>query len=321
MKRCTPLLIGSVALLAAHVAAAGDLEFVRVGDAGNPADFRYEPNGRGSVAYEFDIAKFEITTTQYVEFLNAIARTDTNGVYRPDMGNPLEGGCGILRSGPAGNRSYSVHEGRESVPVNHVNIRHAARFANWLHNGKPGGLQGPGTTENGAYDLAATGTGAPIRLPGAQYFIPNEDEWYKAAYYKGTGPESDYWDYPTRSDVLPTAAPPPGGFNTANYMFAAGFLSDVGAYTQSAGPYGTFDQGGNVWEWTETVSDDDDLIIRGGGWYGSSSDGLRATDSIVVEDGETELDLGIRIARVPEPASALIALGGALLALRRSTRG
>ena len=78
----------------------------------------------------------------------------------------------------------------------------ACRFCNWLHNG-----QGDGDTEDGAYTLKGyRGTdGRKVkRNPGAKWFIPNEDEWYKAAYYDPQKPGGPgYWDYPTRSDTKP----------------------------------------------------------------------------------------------------------------------
>ena len=49
-----------------------------------------------------------------------------------------------------------------------------------------------------------------------------------------------------------TCAAPSATPNTANCEVAVGGPTDVGAYTLSASPYGTFDQGGNVSEWNET---------------------------------------------------------------------
>ena len=90
-----------------------------------------------------------------------------------------------------------------------------------------------------------------IRKPGALAFLPSEDEWYKAAYYKGGGTNAGYWDYPTQSDNAPAAEAPPGTNTTngsANYGWAVGDLTDVGAYTYkpSDSAYDTLDQGGNV---------------------------------------------------------------------------
>ena len=54
------------------------LEFVTIGDPGNIADNRYantypsRPNLLlGSVPYEYQIGKYDVTMSQYVQFLNA----------------------------------------------------------------------------------------------------------------------------------------------------------------------------------------------------------------------------------------------------------
>jgi hypothetical protein len=142
------------------------------------------------------------------------------------------------------------------------------RFTNWLQNG-----QGSGDTESGVYTI---GNGLnETRAVGARYFIPSEDEWYKAAYYdprlasQGGPPGDDhYWYYPTCHDDIPTAEPPPGGVNSANFDRAVGDTTDVGAYADSTSFYGTFDQGGNVKEWNEAVVENSFYPkgLRGGSW-------------------------------------------------------
>src|SRR5262249_32093599 len=149
--------------------------------------------------------------------------------------------------------------------VNYVSFWNAARFANWLDNGQPTGAQGPGTTEGGAYH--DVGNQALFgRNAGAKFFIPTEDEWYKAAYHKNDGASNHYWDYPTASatDTVPiNTLPDPGNHanfydhsGTGNSDFSIGspyFRTEVGVFQNSASPYGTFDQGGNVWELNETA--------------------------------------------------------------------
>src|SRR5262249_50296622 len=153
--------------------------------------------------------------------------------------------------------------------ITYVNFGDAARFANWLNNGQPNGLEGPSTTENGAYSLNGATSDSALnsvtRNPNAAWFIPKETEWYKAAYYDPVA--AYYWQYATRSDLSPTSAPPGTTANTANfYSIFTGYavtgsldydpnqnyLTDVGAYSSSPGVYGTFDQSGNVQQWTET---------------------------------------------------------------------
>ena len=43
------------------------------------------------------------------------------------------------------------------------------------------------------------------RHKDAYYFLPSEDEWYKAAYHKNDGVTANYWDYATGSNTIPIA--------------------------------------------------------------------------------------------------------------------
>jgi sulfatase modifying factor 1 len=226
------------------------IDFVTVGDPGNPAD----STGYGKVDYVFQIGKFEINNLQYAAFLNAKAKSDAHSLYN-STATPNNG---IVRSGIDGAFSYSIKSGMEHKPVTWVNFYKAMRFANWLHNG---GLNSS-DTETGAYTFGSNGALPTKRNPGAKYFIPSENEWYKAAYYQPAsagGPPGNYWLYATRSSNAPIAESPPGGSNSANYDVALltnpefTSLADVGAYVVARSYYGTFDQTGNVWEWNETA--------------------------------------------------------------------
>ena len=92
-----------------------------------------------------------------------------------------------------------------NCPIFNISWGDAARFCNWLQNGQPTGAEGPGTTETGAYTLNGatdnTSLMAVTRNTGATYFIPSENEWYKAAYYKGGSTNAGYWTYPTQSNT------------------------------------------------------------------------------------------------------------------------
>ena len=121
-----------------------------------------------------------------------------------------------------------------------------------------------------------------VRNPAATVFMPSHDEWYKAAHYKGGGTSAGYWGFPTASDVDPVCDVPGATPNTSICGGVVVDLTDVGSYTASASPYGTFDQGGNVWEWNHDAftqtwepSGDDPVeegissanrTIRGGSW-------------------------------------------------------
>ena len=101
-----------------------------------------------AVADVYRISKYETTNAQYTEFLNAVAATDTEGLYNFTMAY-----SGITRSGDPGSFTYTTIAGREDIPVVKVSFYDALRFSNWLHNGQPTGAQSNATTENGAYTL------------------------------------------------------------------------------------------------------------------------------------------------------------------------
>lgn len=271
------------------------IEMVTVGNLGNPTDAgnTSEASVYGAVNYEYSIGKYEVSLAQYTRFLNAVAASDPNGLYNGNMATILNI-AGIARSGDDGSYTYSVI-GSGARPVTYVSWFDAARFCNWLHNECPTGGQDETTTESGAYTLdGATSGGLDItRNPGAKYWIPSEDEWYKAAFHdprlaaEGGPPGDDfYWLYPTMSDTPPGNDPTSAFANHANHHDGSDFsvtqsgsydsnqnyLTDGGAYEGSAGPYGTFDQGGNVWEWNDAASSGSFRGLRGGSWsyYGSS---------------------------------------------------
>jgi formylglycine-generating enzyme required for sulfatase activity len=244
---------------------AAFIEMVKVGDVGNADD----STTFGAVPYEYSIGKYEVTLAQYTAFLNAVAATDAHALYNANMATDLDI-AGIQRSGAPGSFTYSVI-GTGTRPVTYVSWFDAARFCNWLHNGRPSGAQTAATTENGTYPLngATTGGLTISRNPGAKYWIPSENEWYKAAYHQPTGQGGDvdnYWLYPTGSNAAPTAEVPPGGAGSANFNSVVNALTPVGAYTATDGFYGTFDQGGNVREWNDSVSFNMFRGVRGGSW-------------------------------------------------------
>ncbi|MFN0125792.1 MAG: formylglycine-generating enzyme family protein [Verrucomicrobiales bacterium] len=229
------------------------LELVDVGHPGNPPD----DTGLGAVAYPFFISKYEITAAQWVEFLNAKAKADADGgLWNNDMDSVRSGEgvrCEIRRAGEKGAYVHSVQRELANRPVTHVSFLDACRFCNWLHNG-----QGDGDTENGAYTLNGYfGTDARRiqRNPGAQWFVPSEDEWYKAAYFdpaKSGG--AGYWNYPVRSDEKPDRdfeSARGVNFYAGGYLDPKRFFTDAGRFANAASAYGTFDQGGNALEWTE----------------------------------------------------------------------
>jgi sulfatase modifying factor 1 len=294
------------------------IDFVTIGNPGNAAD----PNtGHGSVDHAYQIGKYEVTAGQYTEFLNAVAKADPNALYNTAMGDSACGSCGanIQRTGTSPNFIYSVPADWANRPVNYVSFWDAARFANWFDNGQPTGPQGPGTTEGGAYHDVGNQT-LFGRNAGATFFIPTEDEWYKAAYHnQSAGLAASYFDYPAGTNTAPiNTLPDPGNhanfyddFGTGNHSFTIGspyLRTEVGTFANSPSPYGTFDQGGNVFEWNETAISSS-RGLRGGS-FGDCSCYLQASNGVSFAPTFTYSTMGFRVARsaVPEPSALLLTI-------------
>jgi formylglycine-generating enzyme required for sulfatase activity len=304
------------------------LQLVSVGNPGNAND----PNTGslyGGVAYSYSIGKYEVTVGQYTAFLNAVAATDTYGLYNPNMATDLNV-AGIARNDASGSYTYSVI-GSPNHPISYVSWGDAARFTNWLNNSQPTGAEGAGTTETGAYTLngAVTDTAlnAVARNANAVWVIPSENEWYKAAYYDPS--VGHYWQYPTGTDAIPTSTAPPGSPNSANfygvgtgyavtgsqsYSSSQNYLTDVGAYSASPSPYGTFDQGGNVSEWDEALIGTGGGGTRGGEFNDESGPLNSSSRLFTLISRSTELNsIGFRVAAVPEPCTLVLGVLAALM--------
>ncbi|MGD0767070.1 MAG: SUMF1/EgtB/PvdO family nonheme iron enzyme [Tepidisphaeraceae bacterium] len=308
MNRKSLLLLAPVTFTAALLAgervasSAITIQTVPVGNVGNAAD----TDGYGSVNYAYDIGEYDVTASQYAAFLNAVAQTDPFGVYNslgvyPSvMTGTTDGNPGIVQNGSAGSYTYSVAAGRGNYPVTDVSFWDACRFANWLDNGQPTGPEGVGTTETGSYSLTSNDiyNNTVTRNAGATWAVASEDEWHKAAYYSPNLNEGSggYWQYPTQSNTISTTQ--------ANYNDVVGDTTAVGSYPYPS-YYGTYDQGGDAFQWNETIIDDGlNRGLQGGNWY-SNANVLQSDDYTVDDGGPSAIDSGIgfRVVEVPEPVS------------------
>jgi formylglycine-generating enzyme required for sulfatase activity len=323
------------------------IETVEVGDANNSSS-TVNDSSLGAVSSDFRMATFEVTIAQYAAFLNTVAkRTDTtNGsivesLYDSRMASDLNV-AGISRSGQgtAGDPYVYTTIGDPQKPITYVTWFNAARFANWMHNGSNESAD----TETGAYTLSLATSGTFTKNPGATWWIPSENEWFKSAYYKAGGTDAGYWRYPTQSDDFPNNNDSSGS-NQANFRrlsvysitqsstldSSENYLTAVGTFTNCPSAYGTFDQGGNVDEWTDTVvstSFGEARVTRGGGW---NSGGLNNDVSPVSTalPGSRREKLGFRLARAsvaPNPSSSLtgdfdVAIGPNSTTLKRANIG
>jgi len=255
-----------VAQLTATFRSGGNqftMDFRLIGNGGNTAD----STGYGVVATTYSMGTYEVSRDMVTKANSA----GSLGITMADMTS--YGGNGVDR------------------PATGVSWIEAATFVNWLNTSSGG--QVAYKFSGGSFELWAPGDSGydaanPYRNSLATYFLPSENEWYKAAYYSSGGV---YYDYPTGSDTAPTAV-------------AAGTTADTAVYTNpwsqgpadiaSAGgvsPYGTMGQGGNVWEWNESAYDgsndstEEARAMRGGLWesgteylgsWGRGSDGIDA---------------------------------------------
>lgn len=291
-------------------------KYVYVGNKNNPGDAL---NGfKGTVRYDYWISRFELSNAEYCRFLNAVAsKRDTYRLYNPNMGTGVGGGIIRIknRDGSCSYQLKSAYAGR--LPVVYIGFYELARYCNWLHFNCPKGEQVPGVTEGdskiGAYDTRDFEKVREGKKPaylkfgkrnkGARFWIPNSDEWYKAAYYdaKKIG-NRPYHDYPTGSDDLPLQT-------MANYMrdshLAVGephFYAPVDSFANSPSPFGTLQQGGNVWEWTESwqYGAVGTRALRGGSWQYTEL-GLNAVNEDPGGINDNSYLFGGRIAMAASP--------------------
>ena len=303
-----------------------NIDYVPVGNAGNAADFTFDPAGYGAVAYTYQIGKYEVTNAQYTDFLNAADPTgaNANGIYNTDMGSDIRGGI-TYTSGAASGTKYTIRTSMGDKPVNYVSWYDSARFTNWMNNG-----QGAGSTETGAYDLSLA---TPTKSVSATVWLPSENEWYKAAYYDPTPGAStnNYWLYPTQSDTVPTVGTANAmgdisnpGANVANYNFGADWNAQNGNVTTVGSAaannyFGTADQGGNVWEWNDAVISGSSRGLRGGSWD-FSENYLRASNREFTGPSLENNFVGFRVASVPEPSGLVLAMVASGMVLLRRKR-
>ncbi|MEX1111355.1 MAG: SUMF1/EgtB/PvdO family nonheme iron enzyme [Chthoniobacterales bacterium] len=279
------------------------IDFVDIGNTNNAAD----TTGYGAVPYEYRMGTYEISQ-------NAIDKATASGLTNVTAGAWI----GI---DPAANISWYE----------------AAAFVNWLSDSTGKQKAYDLTFSNGSWSMALWSNGLAWTAGGtnlyrhkdAQYFLPSENEWYKAAYYNPGG--ANYFDYPTGSDTAPTAVASGTSPGTAVFGFNVG--DELAPVTSAGGlsPYGTMGQGGNVWEWNETASDGNnsspsEARLFCGSSYANSLSGMASSFREGDNPTIAEKTIGFRVASfgvtpIPEPGTwivaALLVSGAAFMSWRK----
>ena len=263
----------------ATLANLPSLSFVSIGNSGNSAD----TNGYGAVPYNYAMGTYAISGNQ-------LRAASTNGL---PFGGTAPG----------------------DQPFGGLYWYSAAAYVNWLNTS-----QGYAP----AYNLSLSySTGYSMKLwPASQawtlggvnlyrnancrYFLPSENEWYKAAYYDpNKGGNGGYWRYPQGIDTVPTSvrngtSPGTAVYNLQNAsptasVFSAGGLS----------PYGCMGMGGNIYQWMESASSgintvpSANRVVRGGS--SSSSPSSLSKDTLgLSRDPSIGINIiGFRVAALP----------------------
>lgn len=330
------------------------LTFVLVDDPNNEAD---SETGFGAVATNFQMGTYQVTAAQYALFLNAVTPTENRyGLYDERMASDPDVAC--VSYDPNTEPHYKAIPGREDLPITYVDLFCAVRFCNWMSHGCPSidllSLMGDdieAITETGAYtihwdqDSQGSITQWIEATANAPFFIPNENQWYKAAYYHhDTGkiitydPEDPivsvqnqasfkYWNYPTQSMNAALNSPSDSYVDNvvanyydhkvssfwgpdyttdtwsywySSYIHSGVYLTPAGTFSNSPGPYGTFDMAGNVNEliFSDGAGSNPDqplCVIRGGSWQSPSVDLNRQTRHVIAATTKNNTT-GFRIA-------------------------
>ncbi len=246
------------------------------------------PRHRVTIERGFALSRTEITVGQFAEFINATGyRTEAEAsggsrVYEARSGRMDR------QDGVTWRDDYMGEPAQPDLPVIHVSWNDAVAYIEWL-------------SEN----------------TGRSYRLPSEAEF---EYALRAGSQDRFWwgnDSPPRplenltgdGDVSPTNA----RWRVAFRRYTDGFWGPAPVGSLEANPFGLYDMGGNVMEWTEDCWHDsyvrapadgsawinpgcDRRVIRGGSW--SSTPAMsRSAFRLSSTPDSTDMRVGFRVAR------------------------
>ena len=341
---------GRLLLVAAAFAPGGGIAFAQpvpdydfqwstIGAPGNPAYVNAQPeawlvDGRGSVGYEYRMSRLEVSTAQWMEFLNSFNEVNVSSlpstVQSFVFGSGLGWGATTDTTDPTFPLRFKLHplyENAGMLPVRGITWEQAAIYCNWLQNGKAVTVD---AIRNGAYnadtfvwnDQTNSQMHQLTRSPGARFWIPSLDEWIKAVHFdpEKAGPGlPGWWLHATSSDSAPIPGLPGVGQTSAGVADAVAGTIPLGSYPNVQSPWGLWDTSGASAEWTEEAFEFPNPRYRlvFGSWGGiNTSDGRIFDADAMFPAGADES--GLRIASaIPAPGCLTIV---AVVAFLNSTR-
>lgn len=224
------------------------IDFVKISDINNEAEII---NDMGSVSYEFNISKYLITNEQFLPFLRDVK----NNFF--DYANFYDERCGIGWD----KKELYIKDDFDNRPIAFINLEVGKAFCNYLYN-----LENKlDPSVESCYKLNSN-----HRILNKGYFLPNLNEWHKAAFYNG----KTYNDYPIADNFNPIYSYAEDGKvlnkdndtvnfnNTYDYKNYNGFISNVGE-VGSCSQYGVYDMAGNLYD----LLLDEVPYLAGGSWH------------------------------------------------------
>lgn len=198
----------------------------------------------------------------------------------------MKNSAGISRTGSAGSYAYAPIDNQGDStrrPIAYVSWFDAARFANWMANGRPVCSQGPVTTENGTYPLNGATRGVAVARNSTQ---------------SNSGPGSHIGSKPNQVNYI-------DDYSRANTYSVTqevaihvtqNYLTDAGYFRSSPSYYGAFDLNGIVHNWKDLDGTTNAVRgLRGRFWFS----GPPSIQTYSFNEASTEReanDSGIRLA-------------------------